>query len=157
MEEIETCTSCCCDELMTGHEPDHTCVDPLADKTTVTVNGCKDFAEAVLHDEYLENTGRLIRLSLRLKNICRNKRVCVGVLLDEVDGSGHLHPRGFRTFIVPKENSDHCEDFTIQCIHFVVPDGLTDMPHTGCCDKRTFEVRVIANYLDTDVPTSILG
>lgn len=156
MEQIEVCTKCSSDELTVIHNPDHSCVDTLEDATRISVEGCTDYVEKPLEDVYVEDTGRLIRVSIRLKNICRGKRVSVGVLLHEVDGSGKLHPRGFRTFIVPKGTHTYCEDYTIHCIYFVVPDGLTDMQHTGRCDKRTFELRVIAHYLDTDVPTEIL-
>ena len=105
-----------------------------------------------LGDVYLESAGRILQLNVNLKNVCPRKRVALAIALSEVDQQGNEYQRGTKTLTIPAHFSTSCRDVLVNCIHFVVPE---DLDVSGCakqsiCNRRKFQVRWIAHYIDTD-------
>lgn len=111
--------------------------------------------------------GRLLKLRVKLCNVCWGRCINVGVLLCEnFDGTNYI--QGFRACKVkvpdkPAEARTNCTDITIDQICFVLteprsnvcpqtpctPTGTTCVPDVTCpgvCNKRTVTAKVIAHY-----------
>jgi len=73
------------------------------------------------------------------------------VILNEVDDLGNEYKRGLKTLTVPAHHRNSCQDITIRCIKFVLPQDLD--VSTGCpclCNGRKLRARLIAHYVDHD-------
>lgn len=117
----------------------------------ITVDGCTDTTEFDAGELCIDGLGRIIQLSVTLRNVCPNKRVALAVLLYEVDSCGNEHKRGLKTLTVPAHTRDGCHDITVRCIRFVLPEDLDTSGTAGSlCDTRKFRARLFANYIDTD-------
>lgn len=125
---------------------------PCPDPVPVTLERCQDSARVDLPPDQLDGLGRILQLNVTIQNICPHKRVAVAVLLNELDRKGHEFPRGMKTFLIPAQNWPRCRDVTLRCIPFVLPEVLdvSGGSPDSLCNQRNFNVRVLANYLDTD-------
>ena len=117
-----------------------------------TADGCEDFLTVDLGDTYLESTGRIVELSVTIKNVCPNRRTALGIILTETDCSGKEHTRGIKAITVPAHSSSGCRDILVKCIRFVLPDNLsiTCSSGTGMCGARNLKARVIAHNIDSE-------
>ena len=120
------------------------CPQPVS----VKLEGCQDTAEYDLGDVYLESQGKILELDLTLKNICPGKRVALAVILTEVDSYGTEYPRGMKILTVPAHFRTGCQDISVRCIKFVLPDDLNVSCSARCCE-RNFKARVISHYIDS--------
>ena len=120
--------------------------------TKVTVDHCKDAVQATVPDAMILSLGRLVQMDVVLKNICPGKRVSATILLTETDADGVEQTRAMKHILVPAQTGTACADVTLRCIQFSVPEALdlTGDP-TSICNQRSFNVRVIANYVDSDM------
>ena len=118
----------------------------------VTAEHCKDAVQATVPDAQILSLGRLVQLDVVLKNICPGKRVSATVLLTETDAAGMEQTRAVKHILVPAQTGTVCADVTLRCIQFSVPEALdlTGQPDS-ICNERKFNVRVIANYVDSDM------
>lgn len=103
-----------------------------------------DVGEAVL-----ESLGRILKLDVTIPNVCPGRWVALAVILTEVDTQGNEYRRGMKTFVIPAHDGDSCQNVTVRCIRFVLPEEL-DVSGTPdrLCDERQFRARFIANYID---------
>lgn len=123
------------------------CPEPV----DVAVCGCQDSIVFDVGDVYLESMGRILQLDINLKNVCPNKRVALGVVLNETDPNGNEYPRGVKTITVPAHGFPSCRDVLVRCIKFVLPEDLdVSGGSRGMCNMRNFKVRVIAHNIDSD-------
>ena len=100
----------------------------------------------------MESPGRILQLTVRLKNICPNKRVALAAIVTELDCNDIEYRRGLKTMTVPAHTGDSCRDVTVRCIKFILPEN-PDVPRTedrGTCRKRRFKARFFAHYIDSD-------
>ena len=114
------------------------------------VDACRECTDVSLCDAGMTDLGRLIRLDLRVRDVCPGKRVAVAVILTEEGPCGEEKPMGMKTFTIPAHNGEICRDVRLNCIEFVAPE---EKGRCGCgslCRTRKFKARVVANYLDTD-------
>ena len=118
----------------------------------VTAEHCKDAVQATVPDAQILSLGRLVQLDVVLKNICPGKRVSATVLLTETDAAGMEQTRAMKHILLPAQTGTACADVTLRCIQFSVPEALdlTGQPDS-ICNERKFNVRVIANYVDSDM------
>jgi hypothetical protein len=120
------------------------CPDPI----DFCISGCQDVAYCDLGDVVCSCQGRILTLSLTLKNVCPGRRIAVGILLTEMVGCRE-HSRGLQTWVVPPRTGTECADVHLNCIHFVLPD---DPEQCGCrqgmCRKRHLRARVFAHAAD---------
>ena len=63
---------------------------------------CEDHKVCHIGDTVMEGQGRILDLTMCLKNVCPGKRVAVGIALSELDPRGNEYPRGMKTFTVPE-------------------------------------------------------
>lgn len=123
------------------------CPEPVE----LTVDGCEDTLEFDAGDLGMESLGRIVQLSVTLKNVCPNRRVALAAILTEVDDHGLEYKRGMKTVLVPAHTKESCRDVTVRCIKFVLPESLDVSGSTSSiCNARNFKARFIANYIDDD-------
>ncbi len=124
-----------------------TCPEPVE----INVDGCDDTVEFDAGDLELESLGRIVQLDVTLKNICPHKRVALAAIITEVDQHGIEYKRGMKTLTVPAHTRATCQDVTVRCIKFVLPEDLdvSGSAHS-ICNKRKFKARFIAHYIDND-------
>ena len=123
------------------------CPEPVE----LTVDGCEDTLEFDAGDLGMESLGRIVQLSVTLKNVCPHRRVALAAILTEVDDHGLEYKRGMKTVLVPAHTKESCRDVTVRCIKFVLPESLdVSGSTTSICNARNFKARFIANYIDDD-------
>lgn len=93
--------------------------------------------------------GRIIQLEVTVKDVCPNRRVALGVMLEEVGPDGKTEPRGFKAYTIPAHTQPGCRDIQVQCIRFVVPEDVS-LWGKSLCDTRRFQVQLIAQEMDWD-------
>ena len=125
--------------------------EPCPIPTEVIVEGCHDSAHVQLPDVNMQGLGRIVQVDATVKSVCPGKRIAVSVILMETDADGKEYPVGAKHMLIPAHTEAACQDVTLKCIPFSVPEALdvTGSP-TSICEARSFNVRVIANYVDTD-------
>lgn len=120
---------------------------------TITISSCNDSKAITLDDLELQSQGRILEVSVRVRDICPGKRTAVGILLHEMDSSGNEYPRGVKTFTLPAHHEQSCRDIMLQCVRFVLPEDIGmggGCANGSSCGQRRFVVRTIAHYVDTD-------
>ena len=123
--------------------------EPCPTPTDLIAEGCSDAIHVDLGDVFLEGQGRIIQMDATIKNVCPGKRVALAAILTELDQDGMEHQRGMKTMTIPAHDFPDCRDIQVKCIRFVVPEDLS--LSCGClCSPRQFQVRLIANSIDTD-------
>ena len=119
--------------------------------TLFTVPGCKDAIHAVLNPAGIASLGRIVQLDVTLKAVCPGKRVAASIQLMELKPDGTELPRGVKHILIPAQTGEACQDLTLRCVQFSLPEALDATGKTGSiCNPRQFSARVIANYVDTD-------
>lgn len=125
--------------------------EPCPQPLELLADPCSDALALDAGDLQLDSLGRILELSLTLKSICPNRRVALAAILTEVAADGTEHKRGIKTMTIPAFTDTGCRDLTIRCIKFVLPEdlALSGSPVT-LCNPRSFRVRLLANYIDSD-------
>ena len=119
--------------------------------TFFTIPECKDAVHVVADPTGIASLGRIVQLDVTLKAVCPGKRVAASIQLMEVSPDGTELPRGVKHILLPSQAGDSCQDVTLKCIQFSLPEALDATGKTGTiCNSRQFAARVIANYVDTD-------
>ncbi len=127
------------------------CPEGCPEPVDFTLTGCGDTLEFDAGTIGLDATGSIVQLSVTLENVCPGRRVALAVILNEVDADGNEYKRGMKIISVPAHTRDTCQDITVQCIKFVLPEGLDVAATPGLlCNERSFRARFIANYIDND-------
>ena len=117
----------------------------------LTVGGCEDTLEFDAGDLGLESLGRIVQLSVTLRNVCPNRRVALAAILTEMDDEGMEYKRGMKTVLIPAHTRETCRDVTVRCMKFVLPESLdVSGAENAICNARNFKARFIANYIDND-------
>lgn len=117
----------------------------------VTIDGCEDTVEFDAGEVGMDSLGRIIQLDVTLKNVCPRRRVALAAILSELDGNGNEYKRGMKTLAVPAHNRATCQDVTVRCIKFVLPESLdVSGGADGICNRRNFRAKFIAHYIDND-------
>lgn len=114
----------------------------------VEFEGCSDSIEFDAGEIELTSLGRILQLDVTLRNVCPNKRVALAVLLYELDEEDNEYSRGMKTMTIPAHTRTTCQNVTVRCIKFVLPEDL-DLNNL-MCENRRFIARFIAHYIDTD-------
>lgn len=98
----------------------------------------------------LKCNGRLLSLGIRLRNVCPNRRIALGVIVTEIIGDTE-YSRGFKAITIPAQppTSFPCSPVIVRPIPFILPDDING--GAGLCSERVFKVKVIAHYMDTGI------
>ncbi len=123
------------------------CAEPCPTPVDVVAERCSDTVVVDVGDVQLGGQGRVIQLELTVKDVCPNRRVALGVMLEEVGPDGKTEPRGVKVFTLPAHTQPGCRDVQVQCIRFVVPEDVS-LWGKSLCDTRRFQVQVIAQAMD---------
>ncbi len=123
------------------------CPEPV----DITIGGCEDAVEFDAGMLEMDLLGRILQLDVTLRNVCPHKRVALAVILSEVDECGKEYKRGMKIMTVPAHTKKTCQDVTVRCIKFVLPEDLdVSGSETSICNSRKFKATFIANYIDND-------
>lgn len=123
------------------------CPEPV----DIAVGGCEDTVEFNAGTLGMESLGRIVQLDVTLTNVCPNKRVALAAIITEVDQHGIEYKRGMKTMTVPAHTRSTCQNVTVRCIKFVLPEDLDVSGSTSSiCNTRNFKARFIAHYIDND-------
>ena len=117
----------------------------------ISIDGCNDTIEFDAGDLQLNSLGRILQLDVTIRGVCPGKRVALAVILNEVDEFDTEYQRGLKTMTIPAHDRSTCQDVTVRCIKFVLPQDLD--VSTGCsciCNGRNLRARLIAHYMDHD-------
>lgn len=122
------------------------CPEPV----DIKIDGCEDSVEIDAGELGMESLGRILQLSVTLKNVCPHKRVALAAIVTEVSDNGTEYKRGMKIMTIPAHTGDSCRDVTVRCIKFVLPEDI-DISGTdkGICRKRCLKARFIAHYIDS--------
>lgn len=101
------------------------CAEPCPTPVDVVAEGCSDTVVVDVGDVQLGAQGRIIQLEVTVKDVCPNRRVALGVMLEEVGPDGKTEPRGFKAYTIPAHTQPGCRDVQVQCIRFVVPEDVS--------------------------------
>lgn len=115
----------------------------------IDITGCEDFVEFDAGDLSMEDTGRILQLSVNLLNVCPNRRVALGAVLTEIDSNNQEQPRGMKTYVIPAHTLATCSDVLVRCIRFILPDSLNGSDAT-LCSERNLRAKFFAHYIDND-------
>ncbi|MFQ8831818.1 MAG: hypothetical protein ACLR7U_02260 [Ruthenibacterium lactatiformans] len=103
----------------------------------------------------MEGQGRILDLTMCLKNVCPGKRVAVGIALSELDPRGNEYPRGMKTFTVPAHHHSYCADIPVEAMRFILPEDISVSGTSDSCgNRRHFTARVVAHYIDFNSATA---
>lgn len=118
----------------------------------IDIGGCVDTLNYDAGDVLLNSLGRILQLDVTIKNVCPDKRVALAVFLTELDTNGVEYKRGMKILTVPAQASGACQDVTVRCIKFILPEDLdaSEGLPTSICNNRQFYARVMAQYIDFD-------
>ncbi len=119
-------------------------------ETHVYFEPCEDAKAVTLSDCFTESTGRMLDVSMTLRNVCPGKRTAVGIAISEIDSAGGEHARGFRVITVPAHSGSGCCDITMPTTRFILPEELRTDSGAGMCNgRRHFVLRANSHYVDT--------
>lgn len=126
--------------------------EPCPTPVNVTMPSCSDSMVVDAGDLYMQSQGRILQVNVNVKNVCPRKRVALAVIVTEVDTHGLEHNRGLKTVTLPAHGGATCRDVLVKCLRFVLPEDLrvSGGPTNSICGTRTFKVRAIAHYVDSD-------
>ena len=125
--------------------------EPCPEPVDITFEGCEDALDFDAGDLALDSLGRILQLSVTVKNVCPGKRVALAVILTEKNDKDEEFNRGVKTILIPAHSRTGCRDITVRCIKFVLPEVLDESGDPDAlCDQRHFRARFIANYIDSD-------
>lgn len=135
-------------EVSCGEEvPGEACPEPVA----IDIDGCEDAVVFDAGDLNLSSLGRILQVTVTIKNVCPNRRVALAVILTEVDEHGLEFKRGLKTLTIPAHHRSSCQDVTVQCIKFILPEDLdVSGEPDAICNPRSFNARFLAHYIDND-------
>lgn len=123
------------------------CAEPCPTPVDVVAEGCSETVVVDVGDVQLGAQGRIIQLEVTVKDVCPNRRVALGVMLEELGPDGKIEPRGFKAYTIPAHTQPGCRDIQVQCIRFVVPEDVS-LWGKSLCDTRRFQVQLIAQEMD---------
>lgn len=117
----------------------------------IAMDGCSDTIEFDAGELELNSLGRIVQLDVTLRNVCPNKRVALAAIVTEVDSGGAEYKRGMKTMTIPAHIRETCQDITVRCIKFVLPEDLDVSGEADVmCNTRNVRARFIAHYIDND-------
>lgn len=123
---------------------------PVDENGHVYFDSCEDAKAVDMGEKYLDGGGRMLDVTMTLKNVCPSRRIAVGVALTEMDEVGAEHPRGFKAMTVPAHYQSSCCDVAMPAMRFILPEDLRlDGNGSICQGSRHFVVRATAHYVDT--------
>ena len=121
--------------------------EPCPQPVDLEIDGCEDSVEFDAGLQALESLGRILQLTVTLRNVCPHKRVALAAILTELDSQDMEHQRGMKFLTIPAHNQPSCRNVTVRCIKFVLPED--EAPLVGACNERRFRARIIAHYIDS--------
>ena len=120
-------------------------VDPCPEPQEIEFEGCQDYLAYDLGDYVIDNVGRILELSLTIKNVCPNKKVAVAILLNEIDDYGVEHKKAIKIISIPAHTNNKCKDIKLTNIKLVLPEEDNNM-----CGRKKFAARALINYIDNN-------
>ena len=126
--------------------------DAAENETHVYYESCEHAKEVEVASECRdeENLGRVLDVTMTLRNVCPGRRSAVGVHLLELDDQGNEYARGFRSCTVPAHSAGCNRDVALPSMRFILPEDVS-LASRG--RRRHFVVRTTNHYLEEAVPS----
>ncbi len=113
----------------------------------VTFGKCQDWLDFTILGDRAENQGieldcqaRFLKIRICLKNVCKGRRLALGVMVCDAADFRVLGFKG-REITVPGSTGSCCRSLNVSEFCFVIPE-------TQMCRERRLKVNVIAHYTD---------
>lgn len=130
----------------TNRIPIRLCAGRYIGEDCVAMDSRSDITTCDLTGLSPDTGGKILDLTIKLRNIRPGKRVALGVILSET-GPGNLREtRGVFTATLPAHNEGDKRDLLVKGVRFVLPE---DVRLSGA-DERHFSVQTIAHYIDAE-------
>lgn len=127
------------------------CIEECPTSVNITTTGCEDFVKFNAGNINVSSSGTILELSVKIMNVCPNKRMALAVILNEVDINNNEYDRGFKTLLIPAHKNPSCKDVLVECIKFILPAELNVNDETNsACSQRKFVAKFFTNYVDSD-------
>ena len=123
--------------------------EPCPEPVELTAESCSDAVQVDLGQVSLDSLGRILQMDVTIQNVCPGRRVALAAILTEVDETGQERQMGMKAMTIPAHSAPACRDVRVKGIRFVAPEDADGTPGS-LCRRRSFRVRFLANYLDTD-------
>lgn len=86
----------------------------------------------------LKCEGRFLKVKVLLKNVCRDRKIALGVFVCQFEGN-EVKGKGFRTKEITVPAGTGCCNIRVDNICFIIPDD-------NLCHKKDVQVQVVAHY-----------
>lgn len=110
----------------------------------IVFDACDDIKNCDIGNFDVDETGKILRLSLTLKDVCPRKRVALAVMLYELDSRNKKYERGLKIITIQKSKENVSRDIKVKDIVFVLPNDIG----VGTNGRRRFVASVKTNYID---------
>lgn len=110
-------------------------------------SACDDYVEEEVTPS-IDSFGRRLAINLTMPSACQSKDILVGVFVTELQSDGVTEtPFAHKIIRLPANSSSAGCAVTrsCSCVNFLIDDDTT-----SGCTTRTFRVRTLAHYADTD-------
>ena len=141
-----------------GNDNGNGCQSCYGQTTDTANNGhiyfrsCEEAKVKEMPDRELDNTGRVLDVTMTLRNVCPCRHVSVGYLVTELDEDNNEYSRGFKCFTVEPHYQSGGADVERETIRVILPDDVrVDGGKRQCEGTRHFIVRTEAHYAESSV------
>lgn len=118
-------------------------VNPCPEPQVIDFEPYVESLEYSLDDHTIESLGRILSLTLMLKDVLPNRKVGVAIILNELVDDNIEIKKSTKFISVPEHSSDTCENVKLTNIRFVLPEESNTL-----CEPKKYTARVFANYID---------
>ena len=113
-------------------------------KHDIYFEACDNIKSCNLGSRFVDDQGKILDLSLTLRDVCPLKRTAVAIALYEIGSCHSKQLIALKVKTIPASGATERQDICVDNIRFVIPDD-TDTSTDG---RRRFSVEVSANYID---------
>lgn len=113
-------------------------------KHDIYFEGCDNIKNCNLGSRFVDEQGKILDLSLTLKDVCPLKRTAVAIALYEIGSCHSKQLIALKVKTIPASGGTERQDVCLEDIRFVIPDDID----TSTDGRRRFSVEVSANYID---------
>lgn len=116
------------------------CISCFNKNQDITFNSCEDIKNFTIQNVSLIGAGRLLKIKVQLKNVCRGRSIRMGVLLcEKINNAYHLKGLRVCEFTIPGDFGTCLDNITVGDFCFVIPED-------NLCKPQDITVHIIAHY-----------
>lgn len=118
-----------------------TCCTCFDKEEMVTFSHGEEFKDVTIHNVRLNCEGRILKIKLNLRDVCRGRKIRLAVLFYEKQQRKKKELRGLRTceFAVPGKPVGCLEELRVGDFCFILPEE-------HLCNRKAVVIKVVAHY-----------